>query len=138
MRRRCFRALRKAGGKTGFLPSGYQVVLELKKQDSVPNASGGYSDVWKAISPSGTAFALKVLRVTLADDTSKIRKVSEFVLTYILSALPYMTLSGSVRRCWFPNMLRIPTSCQSQEFKLEIPWVLPTFVSYLCGWNTGT
>ena len=112
MRRRCFRALRKAGGKTGVLPSGYQVLLDLRKQDSVPNAAGGYSEVWKAISPSGAAFALKVLRITLEDDISKIRKVLKFILAHILFTLPYITPSGSVRRCWLPNMLQIPTSWQ--------------------------
>lgn len=78
MRRRCLRALRRAGGETGFLPTSYQVSFELKKQDTLPNAAGGFSDVWKANSPSGTTYALKVLRVTQQDDIREIKKVRAF------------------------------------------------------------
>lgn len=44
----------------------------------MPNAAGGFSEVWKADntdSPDGTVFALKVLRITLQDDFLEIKKV---------------------------------------------------------------
>ena len=74
-------------------------MLELKKQGSVPNAAGYSSNVWKAISPSGTAFALKAVRVTQADDIFRVRKVQKFVLACVPFVLSYVTPSGSVRRC---------------------------------------
>ncbi|KAF9789414.1 kinase-like domain-containing protein [Thelephora terrestris] len=74
MRGRCFRALRKAGSETGFLPSSYRLSYEPSRQDALANAAGGFSDVWKATSPSGTALALKIIRVTQADDISEMRK----------------------------------------------------------------
>lgn len=75
MHQRCFRALRKVAGETGCLPTCYQVSFELKKQDTLPNAAGGFSDIWKADSPSGATFSLKVLRVTPQDDLPAIKKV---------------------------------------------------------------
>lgn len=79
MRQRCFRALRRAAGETGFLPTSYQLPYPLRKQDTLPNAAGGFSEVWKASSPSGAEFALKVLRVTQQNDISKIRKARKFL-----------------------------------------------------------
>ena len=99
MRQRCFRALVVAGGHTGFLPSSYQVALELKKQRLKPNHNGCSSNVWKTISPSGAAFALKVFRVIMGDDILRIRKVQKIVLACVPFVLSYVILSGSVRRC---------------------------------------
>jgi hypothetical protein len=87
MRGRCFRALRKAGSETGFLPSSYRLSYEPSRQDALANAAGGFSDVWKATSPSGTALALKIIRVTQADDISEIRKVCKSLCASALRCL---------------------------------------------------
>ena len=79
MRQRCLRALRKAGGETGLLPSCYQVLFELEMQGALPAAAGGFSDVWKANSQSGTNYALKILRVTQQDNIKEMKKVRAFL-----------------------------------------------------------
>ena len=75
MRQRCLRALRKAGAETGLLPTSYCVPFLLEKQDELPNAAGGFSEVWKTNGPAGATYALKVLRVTKEDNFLKIKKV---------------------------------------------------------------
>ena len=57
-----------------MLPTSYHVSSPLQKQDAVPNAAGGYSDVWKTNDPAGVTLALKVLRVTQQDDFFEIKK----------------------------------------------------------------
>jgi len=78
IRQRCLRALRKAGGETGLLPASYHISPKLEKQDAVPNAAGGFSDVWKvkdANDPTGAILALKVLRINQQDDIPEMKKV---------------------------------------------------------------
>jgi len=75
MRGQCFQALRKAGGERRLLPTGYHVTFPLKKQDALPKAGGGFSEVWKAKCPKDKTYALKILRVTQENDFSEIKKV---------------------------------------------------------------
>ena len=75
MGKRCFRALRKGGGVTRLLPACYYVSSPLKKPDMLPNAAGGFSEVWKAIDTNGAIFALKIIRVTQQDNFQEIKKV---------------------------------------------------------------
>lgn len=74
-RKRCFRALRKAGGETRLLPTSYNISYTLERPDVRAKAFGGYSEVWKVIDPAGTTFALKVIRVSEQDSFPKIQKV---------------------------------------------------------------
>jgi len=58
-----------------LLPTSYHIPFPLKKQDPLAKAGGGFAEVWKAKSPAGTTFALKILRVTQQNDLEKIKKV---------------------------------------------------------------
>ena len=85
-----------------MLPTSYHVTFSLQKPDAMPNASGGYSDVWKVNGPGASVFALKVLRVTQQDDFHKIKKVRSSVHTPS-SPIPHVIFRDSARKCWLPN-----------------------------------
>ena len=63
----------------------------------MPNAAGGYSDVWRVNSPDGAIFALKVLRVTQQDDFLKVKKVGSS--SHISSSpMPHVIFRDSARK----------------------------------------
>ena len=74
---RCVRALSKACGIYKLLPDSHKVKSTLTKgQHAV--ASGGYSDVWKAVDENGGVFAIKVLRM-YEDSAVQVKEVGQFV-----------------------------------------------------------
>ena len=75
MRRRCFRALRKAGGVTRLLPACYYFSSPLQIPDVLPSATGEFSEVWKAVDTNGATFALKILHVAQRDNFLEMKKV---------------------------------------------------------------
>ena len=76
---RCLRALRKTCGIYGILPASFRVPqgLTLVKTDNMkrPFASGGFSDIWKAVNDDGQIFAIKQLRTYEVDDLTRVKKV---------------------------------------------------------------
>lgn len=76
---RCLRALRKACGIYGILPTSFrmQTGLTLVTTGNMkrPFASGGFSDVWKAKSDDGQIFAIKHLRTYETDNLTYAKKV---------------------------------------------------------------
>jgi len=77
--KRSLRALRKACGIYGILPSSHLMppALTLVTAGTIkrPFASGGFSDVWKARNNSGQVFAIKHLRTYEVDNLSHVKKV---------------------------------------------------------------
>ncbi|KAF9642617.1 kinase-like protein [Thelephora ganbajun] len=75
---RCLRALRKACGIYGLLPSSYTMPQRLALVTTTnmkrPFASGGFSDVWKARGSGGEIFAIKRLRIYEVDDLQRVKK----------------------------------------------------------------
>ena len=59
---RCVRALSKACGIYGLLPDSHEIKSTLTMSEHA-NASGGFSDIWKATNENGEVFAVKALRM---------------------------------------------------------------------------
>lgn len=69
------RALRKTCAEVGILPSTYYLDDdEIKKLSEVPFASGGYSDVWRALY-QGENVSIKAFRVYATDNIKLLTKV---------------------------------------------------------------
>jgi len=70
------RALRKTCAEVGILPSTYYLDdSEIKKLSQVPFASGGYSDVWRALYQEEHV-SIKAFRVYATDNMKQLTKVS--------------------------------------------------------------
>ena len=77
-----FSALRRLAASRGHLPESMVMSEEIKVEEEIL-ASGGFSDVRRGIY-EGHRVAVRALRVTLKDDISKIRKVSDEIIFYHL------------------------------------------------------
>ena len=74
---RCVRALSRTCKIYGLLPDSHKVKSTLTKSQHAV-ASGGFSDVWKAVDENGEVFAVKVLRM-YEDSAVQVKKVGQFV-----------------------------------------------------------
>jgi hypothetical protein len=77
---RCLRALRKACGIYGILPSSHLMsegltLVVTGDHKNRPSASGGFSDVWKARDDAGHIFAIKKFRTYEFDEDDYLKKV---------------------------------------------------------------
>lgn len=78
-RGRFHRALRKTCAEVGILPSSYYLDdVQIKKLNEVPFASGGYSDVWRALY-QGENVSIKAFRVYTTDNIKHLTKVLKFL-----------------------------------------------------------
>jgi len=86
---RCVRELSRVCEIYGLLPESHKVNSILTTgQHAV--ASGGYSDVWRAVNKTGEYFAVKVLRM-YEDSAAQVKKVGLSV-----DSLPYQRISDRV------------------------------------------
>lgn len=99
---RALRALRKACGIYGILPSSHLIseglTLITVGRMKRPFASGGFSDVWKARNNADHFFAIKQLRVYMVDDLARMKKARTSdqlpILSSFLTSLPEILQRG--------------------------------------------
>ena len=73
--KRSLRALRKASGIYGLLPTSHLMPPGLAAVNKRPFASGGFADVWKVRDMSNQTFAAKRIRVYEVDNIENVKKV---------------------------------------------------------------
>ena len=78
LRELAFGVLRKLCGRIGHLPDSY-LLSDKFDLSGMPRASGAFADVRKGVF-KGKDVAVKSLRVSIADDKAKIRKVGQQVI----------------------------------------------------------
>jgi len=93
---RCVRELSTVCGIYGLLPESHKVNSILTTSQHAV-ASGGYSDIWKAVNKTGEYFAVKVLRM-YEDSAAQVKKVGDL--------LGYLLIRGSLTGRNFRNIAR--------------------------------